>query len=82
MHAAEGILTSRGGMTSHAAVVARGWGKPCVCGCSTVTVDEVAKKLTISNSGPAVELHEGDWLSLDGTAGMFARHVCLGVWRL
>jgi hypothetical protein len=40
MHAAEGILTSRGGMTSHAAVVARGWGKPCVCGCEDLAVDE------------------------------------------
>jgi phosphohistidine swiveling domain-containing protein len=40
MHAAEGILTSRGGMTSHAAVVARGWGKPCVCGCEELTIDE------------------------------------------
>src|SRR5204862_4113117 len=47
MHAAEGILTSRGGMTSHAAVVARGWGKPCVAGCSDVSID-YAKK-TMSN---------------------------------
>ncbi len=38
MHAAEGILTARGGMTSHAAVVARGWGKPCVCGCEVLQV--------------------------------------------
>ncbi len=46
MHAAEGILTSRGGMTSHAAVVARGWGKPCVCGCETLLVDAKTKALT------------------------------------
>ena len=43
MHAAAGILTSRGGMTSHAAVVARGWGKPCVCGCDALQVDTEAK---------------------------------------
>jgi pyruvate, orthophosphate dikinase len=43
MHAAQGILTQRGGMTSHAAVVARGWGKPCVCGCETLNVDYAAK---------------------------------------
>lgn len=41
MHAAEGILTARGGMTSHAAVVARGWGKPCVCGCDALQVRAV-----------------------------------------
>lgn len=45
MHAAEGILTSRGGMTSHAAVVARGWGKPCCCGCEELIVDSFAKTL-------------------------------------
>jgi phosphohistidine swiveling domain-containing protein len=45
MHAAEGILTSRGGMTSHAAVVARGWGKPCCCGCEELIVDAFAKTL-------------------------------------
>ena len=42
-HAAEGIATSRGGMTSHAAVVARGWGKPCVCGCESLQIDEEKK---------------------------------------
>ena len=42
-HAAEGILTARGGMTSHAAVVARGWGKPCICGCGALEVDDKAK---------------------------------------
>lgn len=41
MHAAEGILTARGGMTSHAAVVARGWGKPCVCGCDALEVNRM-----------------------------------------
>ena len=48
MHAAEGILTSRGGMTSHAAVVARGWGKPCVCGCEALTIDEKRGVITVN----------------------------------
>jgi pyruvate,orthophosphate dikinase len=65
MHAAEGILTSRGGMTSHAAVVARGWGKPCVAGCSDVEVDESARTLTSNGT----TLKEGDWISLNGTTG-------------
>jgi pyruvate,orthophosphate dikinase len=51
MHAAEGILTSRGGMTSHAAVVARGWGKPCCCGCEELIVDAFAKTLKAPVSG-------------------------------
>ena len=46
MHAAEGILTSRGGMTSHAAVVARGWGKPCIVGCDVLRVDDSARACT------------------------------------
>ena len=61
MHAAEGILTSRGGMTSHAAVVARGWGKPCCCGCEELIVDAFAKTLKApvsSNRGDRV-----GWLS-------------------
>lgn len=52
MHAAEGILTSRGGMTSHAAVVARGWGKPCCCGCEELIVDSFAKTLKAPVSRP------------------------------
>jgi pyruvate,orthophosphate dikinase len=51
MWAAKGILTSRGGVTSHAAVVARGWGKPCVVGCEQVEIDEKAKTLTIKATG-------------------------------
>lgn len=50
MHAAEGILTARGGRTSHAAVVARGWGKPCVCGCTALTVDVKTKSAVIQVS--------------------------------
>jgi pyruvate,orthophosphate dikinase len=65
MHAAEGVLTSRGGMTSHAAVVARGWGKPCVAGCSDIMIDERAKTM---KSGDRT-VREGDWVSLNGTTG-------------
>ncbi|MGH9376975.1 MAG: pyruvate, phosphate dikinase, partial [Terriglobia bacterium] len=65
MEVAAGILTSRGGMTSHAAVVTRGMGKCCVAGCSDAEVDEKKKTLKI---GPHV-LKEGDWISLDGSTG-------------
>ncbi|HEV2246939.1 MAG TPA: putative PEP-binding protein, partial [Terriglobia bacterium] len=65
MEVAAGILTSRGGMTSHAAVVTRGMGKSCVAGCSDAEVNEKAKRLKIGN----LTLKEGDWLSLDGTTG-------------
>lgn len=65
MDAAEGILTSRGGMTSHAAVVARGWGKPCVAGCEDIVVTETEK--TFSNGEVTVE--EGDWISINGSTG-------------
>ncbi|MDD7602435.1 MAG: pyruvate, phosphate dikinase [Firmicutes bacterium] len=65
MVAAEGILTARGGMTSHAAVVARGMGKCCVAGCSAILVDEEAKTLTV---GDAV-YKEGDFISINGADG-------------
>ncbi len=65
MVAAEGILTARGGMTSHAAVVARGMGKCCVSGCAEIKVDEEAKELTIGE----YVFKEGEYISLDGTAG-------------
>lgn len=65
MVVAEGILTARGGMTSHAAVVARGMGKCCIAGCSEIKVNEHTKKLTIAGA----EFSEGDFISLDGTAG-------------
>ncbi len=65
MVAAEGILTARGGMTSHAAVVARGMGKCCVSGCSEIKVDEASKTLGIGE----YTFKEGDFISLDGTAG-------------
>ncbi|MCC9620203.1 pyruvate, phosphate dikinase [Thalassospira sp. MA62] len=65
MHAAEGILTSRGGMTSHAAVVARGMGTPCVCGAGAVKIDYANK--TLMSGG--VTLKEGDVITLDGATG-------------
>ena len=65
MVAAEGILTARGGMTSHAAVVARGMGKCCVSGCSEIKVDEDNKKLIIGGE----TFVEGDYISLNGSAG-------------
>ena len=65
MKAAEGILTVRGGMTSHAAVVARGMGECCVSGCGDIVMDEANKKFTLSGK----EYHEGDYISLDGSTG-------------
>lgn len=65
MHSAEGILTARGGMTSHAAVVCRGMGKCCVSGCSEITVNVSAKKLIIGD----MVLNEGDVITLDGSTG-------------
>ncbi len=67
MAKASGILTVRGGMTSHAAVVARGMGRCCVCGCSNLIVDEEGKTLTTSDG---TVYHEGDYLSIDGSTGM------------
>ena len=65
MKAAQGILTVRGGMTSHAAVVARGMGTCCVSGCGDITMDEENKKFTLAGK----EFHEGDPISIDGTTG-------------
>ncbi|MCI8946730.1 MAG: pyruvate, phosphate dikinase [Lachnospiraceae bacterium] len=65
MKAAQGILTVRGGMTSHAAVVARGMGACCVSGCSAINMDEENKKFTLAGK----EYHEGDIISFDGTTG-------------
>ncbi len=65
MKASQGILTVRGGMTSHAAVVARGMGTCCVSGCSEIAMDEENKKFTLAGK----EYHEGDWLSIDGSTG-------------
>ena len=65
MKAAEGILTVRGGMTSHAAVVARGMGECCVSGCQEIAMDEEHKKFTLGGK----TFKEGDWLSIDGSTG-------------
>lgn len=65
MHAAEGILTSTGGMTSHAAVVARGWGKCCIAGCSALNIDYSKKQISVGN----IIIKEGDYISLNGTTG-------------
>jgi pyruvate,orthophosphate dikinase len=65
MHAAEGILTVRGGMTSHAAVVARGMGTACVSGCGEIIIDEEAKVFSLGGH----TIKEGDYISLDGSAG-------------
>ena len=65
MKAAQGILTVRGGMTSHAAVVARGMGECCVSGCGEIVMDEANKKFTLKDK----EYHEGDIISIDGTTG-------------
>lgn len=69
MVAAEGILTARGGMTSHAAVVARGMGKCCVAGCSEIRVDEASKVIKVKNE----IIKEGEFISLDGSAGTVYR---------
>lgn len=75
MHAAQGILTARGGMTSHAAVVARGMGKCCVAGCSALDIDYEKQQLTVTvydDAGNRVEtktLKAGDWITLDGSVG-------------
>jgi len=67
MHHAEGVLTIRGGMTSHAAVVARGMGICCVSGCGSLIVNEEEKTLTTSDG---IIYHEGDFISLDGSTGL------------
>ncbi len=65
MHAAQGILTARGGMTSHAAVVARGMGKPCVAGCGDLNINEKKKFFTVKD----IKVKEGDYITIDGSTG-------------
>jgi pyruvate,orthophosphate dikinase len=65
MHAAEGILTARGGMTSHAAVVARGMGRPCVSGAGSISIDYNARRMRVG----AVEVGEGETITIDGASG-------------
>lgn len=68
MIAARGVLTAKGGATSHAAVVARGMGKPCVAGCEALEIDRRGKSLRIGET----VLHEGDWITIDGSTGAVA----------
>ena len=65
MHAAQAILTAKGGMTSHAALVARGWGKCCVVGCGALAIEERARQVHVAGK----TLKEGDWITLNGTKG-------------
>jgi len=65
MHIAEAILTAKGGMTSHAALVARGWGKCCIVGCSALEIDMGKKLMNVSG----ITIKEGDWISLNGSTG-------------
>lgn len=71
MWASKGILTAQGGVTSHAAVVARGWGKPCVCGCNSLEIDEETKTMTVKETGEVFK--EGDIISLNGATGEVIR---------
>ena len=65
MHVSEAILTAKGGMTSHAALVARGWGKCCIVGCASLNIDFVKKEMTVDNQ----TVKEGDWISMNGSKG-------------
>ncbi len=67
MHAAQAILTAKGGMTSHAALVARGWGKCCIVGCSDIQINMKKKSMSVNGK----TLKEGDWITLNGTKGTF-----------
>jgi pyruvate,orthophosphate dikinase len=69
MEVAKGIVTSRGGMTSHAAVVCRGMGTPCVAGAGDIDVSAQRKEMSVAVDGKKMTLKEGDWLSLDGSTG-------------
>ena len=69
MDVSKGILTAVGGLTSHAAVVARGMGRPCVVGASSIAVSEAKKQATVLSEGKKLVVKEGDWISLDGTLG-------------
>jgi pyruvate, orthophosphate dikinase len=69
MDVSKGILTAVGGLTSHAAVVARGMGRPCIVGAAAMSIDEGKKIATIANGAKKLIVKEGDWISLDGTLG-------------
>ncbi|MDZ4859346.1 MAG: pyruvate, phosphate dikinase, partial [Candidatus Hydrogenedentes bacterium] len=65
MHVAQAILTAKGGMTSHAALVARGWGKCCIVGCAALHIDSRSKTMTVDGT----VIREGDWISMNGSSG-------------
>ena len=69
MDASKGILTAVGGKSSHAAVVARGMGVPCVVGCGAISINERAKTATVKTATKTITIKEGDWVSIDGTTG-------------
>ena len=69
MAAAQGILTATGGMTSHAAVVARGMGKCCIAGCGDIHIDQKGKFFTVKSAGSIVKVKEGDFITLNGSTG-------------
>ncbi len=69
MEVAKGILTARGGMTSHAAVVARGMGRPCVAGAGTIEISEAKREMNVLSHGKKITVKEGDWISLNGSTG-------------
>jgi pyruvate,orthophosphate dikinase len=69
MDVSKGILTAVGGLTSHAAVVARGMGRPCVVGASSIEVNERTKQATVTTEGKKLVIKEGEWISLDGSTG-------------
>ncbi len=69
MHVAQAIVTAKGGMTSHAALVARGWGKTCVVGCSELDIQLAAGTVTVTSAEGETVLHEGDWLTVNGSSG-------------
>ena len=66
MHVAQGIITAKGGMTSHAALVARGWGKACIVGCANLNIDIQNKCVNINNK----KYKQGDWFTINSTAGL------------
>jgi pyruvate,orthophosphate dikinase len=68
MDVAKGILTAVGGKSSHAAVVARGMGRPCIVGAGTISISERAKQFTVEVGGKTITVKEGDWISMDGTS--------------
>jgi len=69
MDVSKGILTAIGGKSSHAAVVARGMGRPCIVGAGTLTINEEKRTVTATVGGKAIVVKEGDWISFDGTTG-------------